>query len=226
MPRRQLAGTAGIVFHVINRGVRRSRLFDSPTDYYRFLVLLGQAQRRTGMRCLCYCLMPNHFHLVLWPGRDGQLSQCMFWLLTKHARLVHARRGTRGTGHVYQGRFHAIPVATDEYFLRLCRYVERNPLRADLVDRAERWPWSSLAQRAGLRRPVGLTNWPVAPPADWLDLVNGTPRADVDEIRQSILRNRPYGPENWREQMATLLGLQGSVRPLGRPRKAKPGIFS
>jgi putative transposase len=226
VPRRQSAGTAGLVFHVINRGVKRSALFDSPSDYYRFLALLGQAQRRTGMRCVCYCLMPNHFHLVLWPERDDQLSQCMFWLLTNHARVVHARRGTRGTGYVYQGRFKAIPVASDQYFLNLCRYVERNPIDAFLVAQAEAWPWSSMAQRAGQKRPLKLTDWPVPRPADWCRLVNAEMGQEVEDIRRSIGRNRPYGPEEWRERIAAKTGRMGSLRPIGRPRKAKPGIVS
>jgi putative transposase len=220
-----MAGTAGLVFHVVNRGVKRSQIFDSPTDYYTFLSLLGAAQRRTSMSCLSYCLMPNHFHLVLRPDQDGQLSQFMFWLLTKHARVVHSRRGTRGTGHVYQGRFKSIPVASDPHFLRLCRYVEGNPLRAHLVDRAEQWSWSSLAQRNGLRRPVKLSDWPVAVPGDWNELVNVESQRETKEIRQSIQRNCPYGPAGWREQIASSLGLKGTIRPLGRP-QSKPGIFS
>jgi putative transposase len=225
MPRRQIAETAGLVFHVLNRGVRRMQLFDRPGDYHAFLGLVARAQHRTPLRCLAYCLMPNHFHFVLWPDRDGQLSDFMFWLSMVHSQRWHAAHATRGTGPVYQGRFKAIPVSADAHFLRLCRYVEQNPLRAGLVDRAEQWPWSSLAQRSGLRRPVGLTDWPVGRPDDWVEIVNGGVSSDTEEIRRSVRRGAPYGPDLWREKIAASLALTKSLAPLGRPSKSKPGVF-
>jgi putative transposase len=219
MPRRQRHATAGIIFHVLNRGARRMRVFDSPGDYYRFLELLGRAQRRTQLELLAYCLMPNHFHLVARPAVDGQLSNFMHWLCTKHAQGFQAIHGTEGTGCVYQGRFKAIPVSSDLYFLRLCRYVERNALQASLVDRAESWQWSSLAQRQGLRRPVRLSTWPIPIPEGWLDYVNEeVAPTEVQEIRTAVRRGSPYGPEEWREQMGTRLGLMGTIRPIGRPK--------
>ena len=225
MPRRTTAGTAGLVFHVLNRGVRRMQLFDRPQDYHAFLTLFAQAQHRTSLRCLSYCLMPNHFHFVLWPDRDEQLSEFMFRLSMTHSQRWHAAHGTRGTGPVYQGRFKALPVSTDAHFLRLCKYVEQNPLRAGLVSRAEAWPWSSLAQRLGLRRAVKLGVWPVATPDLWVELVNSGSPAEVDEIRMSIRRGAPYGPELWRELLAPRLNLRRSLAPLGRPRKSKPGVL-
>jgi putative transposase len=225
MPRRPCAGTAGVVFHVLNRGVRRMTLFESPTDYYAFLALLARAQRRVPVSLLSYCLMPNHFHLVLLPEGDRDLSSFMFWLTMLHSLRWHALHGTRGTGPVYQGRFKALPVQTDSHFLRLCRYVERNPLRANLVTRAEAWPWSSLSQRLGLRRPVRLSPWPVEIPHDWTVLVNADRgESETHEIRQAVRRSVPYGSEGWREQMGTTLGLTGRIRPMGRP-KAKPGVL-
>jgi putative transposase len=219
MPRRQRHGTAGIVFHVLNRGARRMQLFHSAGDYYRFLELLGRAQRRTSLDLLAYCLMPNHFHLVARPAVDGALSAFMHWLCTKHAQGFQAIHATTGTGCVYQSRFKAIPVSNDPHFLRLCRYVERNPLRANLVTRAEAWEWSSLSQRQGLRRPVRLSAWPVPAPADWVAFVNqDVATAEVAEIRAAVQRSSPYGDQDWRERMGTRLGLMGTIRPVGRPR--------
>ena len=227
MPRRPRLGTAGTVFHLLNRGTRRMRLFESADDYYQFLALLARAQRRTPVETLAYCLMPNHFHLVIRPTDDGQLSRFMHWLSSAHAQRWQAAHDTRGFGHVYQGRFKSIPVQSDSHFLRLCRYVERNPLPAGLVSRAEDWLWSSLSQRAGLRRPVRLDPWPVAIPKNWNALVNEDvdPR-ETEVIRQAIRRGAPYGAEGWREQMATTLGIVGSIRPVGRPRKSGPGVIS
>ena len=220
MPLRSQSGTAGIVFHVLNRGVRRMRLFDSDDDYYAFLVLLGRAQRRFPVELLGYCLMPNHYHFVLRPSADGQLAKFMHWLSFKYARRWHASHDSKGQGHIYQGRYKAIPVQTDAHFLILCRYVERNPVRAQLVQLAQEWPWSSLAQRQGLRRPVRLDAWPVGIPADWLNLVNqAAGHAETDRLRQSIRRSAPFGQPDWRERMGTSLGLTGHLRPMGRPRK-------
>jgi putative transposase len=218
MPYRRRAGTAGVVFHVLNRGVRRLQLFDRPEDYRAFLRVLRAAQARVPVRCLAYCLMPNHFHLVLWPRVDGELPAFMAWLTTTHSKRWHAWRRTAGTGHVYQGRYKAFPVSSDTHFLRLCRYVERNALRAGLVARAEDWPWTSLAQRAGRRSPVLLAEWPVPRPLDWSELVQLEAADETRELREAVNRSSPYGPEDWRAHITSQLKLASSLAPVGRPR--------
>jgi len=196
------------------------RLFDSADDYYAFLVLLGHAQRRIPVSLLAYCLMPNHFHLVVRPSADEDLPRFMHWLSFRHAHHWQALHETRGQGHVYQGRYKAIPVQTDAHFLVLCRYVERNPVRAQLANLAQDWPWSSLSQREGLRRPLRLDSWPVPIPNGWIELVNQPAGSvETDGIRQSINRGAPFGAADWRERMGTTLGLMGRLRPMGRPRK-------
>ena len=211
-------GSGGVVFHVLNRGVRRLGLFDHPGDYRAFLQLVAEAQQRTPVRCLSYCLMPNHFHFVLWPSADGDLSKFMFWLSTIHAMRWHVWRGTCGTGHVYQGRFKAFPVHNEGYFLTVCHYVERNALRAGLAPRAEAWPWSSLAQRCGSWLPVQLTDWPVPRPADWLEAVQCDRPSDTEQVRAAVRRSAPYGPPEWQRQIADKLGLKHSLNAEGRPR--------
>lgn len=207
------------MFHVLNRGVRRLRLFDDPGDYRAFLKVIHEAQERIPMRCLAYCLMPNHFHLVLWPKADGELASFMAWLTTTHSKRWHSWRGTTGTGHVYQGRYKAFPVSSDTHFLRVCRYVERNALRAGLVERAEDWPWSSLAQRTGRRLGVALAEWPVARPLDWTSLVQADVVEETTDLREAVFRSSPYGPEVWRAQIASQLHSTSSLKPIGRPRK-------
>ena len=194
------------------------QLFDGPGDYVAFLKLLAEAQGRTPVRCLAYCLMPNHFHLVLWPRQDGDLSRLMFWLTTVHAKRWHAFRNARGLGHVYQGRFKAHPVCEDIHFLRVCRYVERNAVRAGLVSRAEDWQWSSLFQRRVDTGLVLLEPWPVPRPPDWLEQVNKDDSSEVEGIRQSVRRGSPYGPKDWTDWITESLDLRKSVVPLGRPR--------
>ena len=196
------------------------QIFDSAGDYYRFLELVGRAQRRMEVELFAYCLMPNHFHLVVRPNADGELSKFIHWVCGKHAQGFHDAHDTVGQGCVYQGRFKAIPVSSDGHFLRLCRYVERNPLRARLAGKAEQWEWSSLSQRLGLRRPVRLTSWPVPMPDGWVAVVNEeAPAVETEEIQAAVRRGSPYGGKEWREQMGTRLGMTGKIRPVGRPKK-------
>jgi len=155
--------------------------------------------------------MPNHFHLIVWPNTDDELARFMAWLTATHSKRWHAWRGTNGTGHVCQKRYKAFPVSNDTHFLRACRYVERNALRADLVARAEDWNWSSLAQRAGRRSAVSLTEWPVTRPSDWLELVQLPVMDETQELRQAVRRSSPYGPATWRVQIATELHLASSL---------------
>ncbi|MCX7423960.1 MAG: transposase, partial [Planctomycetia bacterium] len=136
-----------MVFHVLNRANARATIFEKPEDYAAFERVLQEALDRVEMRVLAYCLMPNHWHLVLWPRLDGDLSKFMGWLTLTHTQRWHAHHRTVGTGHLYQGRYKSFPVQDDEHFLTVCRYVERNGLRANLAPRAEEWRWSSLWHR-------------------------------------------------------------------------------
>lgn len=225
MPRRRVQGTAGVVFHVINRGVRRAPIFDRDGDYRDFLYLLIERHDPTRISLFAYCLMPNHFHFLLRPAVDGAMSEFIARLTLSHTKRWHASHGTSGTGPLYQGRFKAFPVASDHHFLTVCRYVERNPLRAELVKRAEAWPWSSLAQRLRDEDSVALAGWPVDRPSGWPDLVNlQEPPAETEVVRRAVRRSRPFGADGWSAQMATWLALKPSLRPVGRPRKI-PGII-
>jgi putative transposase len=132
-------------YHVLNRGNARAEVFHKADDYAAFLKLLPLGMDRLPMRIVGFCLMPNHFHMVLWPHNDGDLGRFMQWLLTSHVRRYH--RHYKSSGHVWQGRFKAFPIQQDEHLLAVLRYVERNPLRARLVKRAENWNWSSLRER-------------------------------------------------------------------------------
>jgi putative transposase len=199
MPRRRRASTAGLVFHVLNRSAKRARLFDIDDDYRAFERVLSAAVDRSSVSLFAYCIMPNHWHLLLSPGEDGGLSRFMHWLTTTHARRWQIARGLDGQGAVYQGRFKAIPISSDQHFLRVCRYVERNALRASLVNRAEDWRWGSLWRGGeGDRSRVLTAKWPVAKPVDWIDLVND-PQTEMElkAIRDAIQSNRPIGANEW-----------------------------
>jgi putative transposase len=233
MPRTARASAADVVYHVLNRGNNRAKVFRKPADYQAFLDLVGRACRRLPLRVLALCLMPNHFHLVLWPRADGDLSRWMQWLLTSHVRRYHRHYG--GSGHVWQGRFKAFPIQRDRHLLIALRYVERNPLRAGLVRRrAADWPWSSAAMRSpGSHdahtprpprppRPPWLADGPVPLPDDWNALVDRpqTP-AEENALRNSLARNAPFGAPAWQARTAARLGLESTLRPRGRPRIQK-----
>src|SRR5713226_8406175 len=144
MPRRARVAPGGLVYLVLNRAVARLPLFQKDGDFEAFERVLCEAQEGHPSRLLSYCIMPNHWHLVLWPRRDGELTAFLRWLTHTHTMRWHAHYHTSGTGHLYQGRFKSFPIERDEHFYRVVRYVERNALRANLVAKAEEWQWSSL----------------------------------------------------------------------------------
>ena len=220
MPRTARASVGGICYHVLNRGNARGDVFHKDGDFAAFVELISLANQRLPMRVLGYCLLNNHFHLVLWPHHDGDLSRWMQWLLTSHVRRYH--RHYDSSGHVWQGRFKAFPVQKDGHLLALLRYVERNPLRAHLVSRAEEWRWSSLAWRQSGERPEMLADWPIDCPANWVARVNrAQSKAEENALKRAIERGTPFGSARWVARIAKQLGLESTLSPRGRPRKAK-----
>ncbi|MEX0702453.1 MAG: transposase [Planctomycetales bacterium] len=227
MPRRARIAPGGYVYHVLNRTVARLAMFEKDADYLAFERILAEALEKHPTRLLAYTLMPNHWHLVLWPREDGELTEFVRWLTHTHVMRWHAHFGTSGSGHLYQGRFKSFPVETDHYLLSLLRYVERNARRANLVERAEEWRWSSLWRRmSGDRAAQALLHrWPVPQPRDWARLVN-RPQSAAEEqaIRQAIRRGAPFGATQWQIRTAQLLGLDWTLNPRGRPRKRKEDV--
>jgi putative transposase len=208
MPRRPRSSTTGLIFHVVNRSAKRSRLFEDAADYHAFEAILRMATIRFGVAVFAYSIMPNHWHIVLTPLRDGELSRFMHWLTTTHTRRWQLAHGTEGEGAVYQGRFRAIPVAGDAHFLWVCRYVERNALRANLVDRAEDWRWSSLRLRAEIN-PQWLAEWPAIRPREWVREVNEPQTAaEMEAFRGAMRRGEPYADEPIRRTIECRLGIR------------------
>jgi putative transposase len=188
-----------------------------------FEKILAEAAERTRIRIAAYCLMPNHWHLLMWPRQDGELSEVLRWITVTHTQRWHAHHHTAGTGPVYQGRFKSFPVQTDEHFLTVARYVERNALRAKLVARAEDWQWASLWRREqgdGTVR-AWLSSWPVEQPRDWVTRVNRPQTAsELEALRVSVQRGRPFGEERWVRRLAKRFGMESTLRPRGRPKGA------
>lgn len=221
MPRRPRNASGGLAYHVLNRRVGRLPLFEKSGDYAAFETILQEAHKRTGIRILAYCLMPNHWHLLLWPKEDGELSEVMRWVTVTHSQRWHAHRHTAGNGPVYQGRFKSFPVQNDEHFLTVARYVERNAVRAKLVLRAEEWQWCSLWRwvQSNSRFMEFVAEWPMERPRQWLQWVNETERESaLEELRSSAQRGRPFGNEEWAIRIAKQLGLESAFRQRGRPK--------
>ena len=174
------------------------------------------------MRIVSYCLMPNHWHLVLWPEDDGDLGTFMQKLTITHARNWQEHRRRVGFGHLYQGRYKSFPLEHDEHFYQVVRYVERNALRARLVRRAENWRWSSIwaLARLGGEAPGCLARGRCrcrARGRNW-----STSRKPKRNWRRSAKAccGQPFGNEKWTHKTAELLGLQSTLRPRGRPKFA------
>jgi putative transposase len=143
MPRPRRVTFADGCYHVINRGNGRANVFHTQDDFLAFERILSLACERVPMRILAWCLMHNHFHLVLWPRRDGDLADWMQWVTTCHVRRYH--RHYRGSGHVWQGRYKCFAAQPGKSLMTVLRYVERNPVRAGMVSKAQDWRFSSAA---------------------------------------------------------------------------------
>jgi len=221
MPRTARASQGGICYHVLNRGNHRDQTFLDSADYEAFVDLIRRACDRIDMRVLGYCLMPNHFHLALWPYGDGDLGRWMQWLLTSHVRRHNRKYDI--TGRVWQGRFKAFPVKNDEHLTAVLRYIERNPLRANLISRARDWSWSSLRWWRAANRPSFLYPSESVSNSDWPKLVD-QPQSEKElaALRLCVRRGQPYGDDLWVNQIAKALRLESTLRPIGRPQKPQP----
>ncbi|HKT35635.1 MAG TPA: hypothetical protein VJR03_12470 [Nitrospira sp.] len=201
MPRTARASVGQYCYHVMNRGNGRAPVFHADGDFQAFVALVGDACRR-----------------LPWPYGDGDLSRWMQWLLTAHVRRYH--RWYESSGHVWQGRFKAFPIEQDEHLLAVLRYIEQNPIRAKLVPRAEDWRWSSARHWVGSGDQPAIDIGPVARPSPWVTWINEDAAGiQLEQIRMSVNRGSPFGSPIWVERTAVMLGLEGSLRPPGRPRK-------
>lgn len=222
MPRISRIAVGEEVYHVINRANGRLQIFNTTEDYQLFEQLLLDTKELVDMRILAYTIMPNHWHLVLHPKNDGDMTTFMQRLSNTHTRKVHSLTKTNGSGHLYQGRYKSFLVETNDYLLALIKYVERNPVRAKLVKKCEDWKWGSAYRRiSGTTKENNLVD---AIPADvpnnysrWINTIED--EKVIQSIRSSVIKSTPYGGEKWIEKMVATHKLQATLRSPGRPRK-------
>ncbi len=206
MPRQPRIALGDIVYHVLNRGNGRRTIFSTDKDYLHFEELLTEAKELIDMRILAYTLMPNHWHLVLYPRKDRDLSEFMRWLTTTHARHYRVKTKSIGHGHLYQGTYKSFPIEEDQHLTTVIRYVEQNPLRAKLVKRAEDWKYGSLSRRmkGTPKQKKLLAKLPTKLPANYLKAVNTIYDDDMlTTIRGSVQKGVPYGDEEWASQFVS-----------------------
>lgn len=185
MARSQRILLPNAVHHVVNRGNRKKTIFHKRGDYCAFIAILQEACARFNMRLLAFCVMRNHWHLVVWPGEDVSLPSFMQWLTSTHVRRYHAHYGLTGTGHLYQDRYRNRICRDERGVLAVMRYVEANPLTAGLVKLAENWEWSSLHVRNKGDADKLLAEGPLPLPANWTEYVNETTPKDVEAGRRA-----------------------------------------
>lgn len=216
MPRFHRNPPAGYVYHVLNRANRRSTLFTHADDYDAFIQVVRESLLLHPVRILHYCVMPNHWHFVLWPTADDQLARFMHHLTTTHATRWNRFRELTGSGHVYQGPYKFFPIQEDDHYYHVGRYVVRNARRANLVARVEDWPWSSVLNLGA----IPLCEGPLPIGGDWLQWVNQPQSlAELAALRHAVLRGCPYGDETWRQDTARALGIEHTLRASCRPRR-------
>ena len=207
-------------YHVLNRANARLPIFFEEEDFAMFESILEDAREALSMRILAYCLMPNHFHLVLYPNNDGDLQRFMQWVTLTHTQRWHTKNNTTGTGHLYQGRYKSVLVQDDVHLLSVIRYVERNPLRAKLVKNLNNWKFSSYWRRNNgtpTQKRI-LAEWPIDMPKDYDAFIHhAVTIEEIAEIRKEIQSGRTYGSEEWTVTIGEQLGLS-KARPRGRPR--------
>lgn len=212
----------GVPHHVTQRGNRKADVFECDADYEAYLRILKQYAEKRGLSIWAYCLMPNHVHLVAVPEREASLGEALRDAHTVYA--MHFNERTQLSGHVWQGRFYSCPL-DEQHLWAAVRYVERNPLRAGMVERAGEYPWSSAGAHCGLR-PQGIlsrafpSNGEIEDWAAWLHGPDGDHSA-WKRIRQQTHTGRPCGSAEFLDRLEALL--RRAVRPKRRGRPPARG---
>ena len=216
MPRIARGIADNFIYHVINRGNDKREIFHKDRDFEAFVHLMYEAKERFDVRILAYCLMPNHFHMVLLPERGEYLSKWMQWVMTCHVRRYHRHYGSGG--HIWQGRYKSFVVEGNEHLLMVLRYTEGNPVRAKLVSSAKEWKWSSHKEALSNR---SLTSEaPIELPTEWDKYVDEPlTETDMEKLRHSVNRQTPYGNSKWQSKVCQQYGLEATMRRRGRPKK-------
>ena len=219
----------GLFYHALNLGNNRADVFSDDADRLAFLDALAKTRERYPFRLFGYCLMTNHFHLLLRPEPGQSISRILQSLTVAHTWRYHKRHLT--SGHVWQGRFKSPVIQDDMHMLVVLRYIEANPLRAKIVEDPADYQWSSYQYHA-----LGQEDALLSPFPEWNELGRteaerrrrwrakvraGLTEDELMSIRSSLRSGRPLGTTEWTEQIAQRLKINLLPRPRGRPSKQK-----
>lgn len=207
---------------MINRANARSFIFETDDDFKAVLETMEETLAKMPLDIFSYCIMSNHWHFAVRPKQDGDMGRFFGKMTQTITQRWHAFHHTTGSGHLFQGRFKTFLVQTDSYFIQLMKYIEANPLRAGLVNRAEDWKWGSLYARRINPEWASkiLSCWPVDIPSNYLQGVNQPlPKIFIEQIRGSVTRGRPLGDENWVNSVIGKYSLEHTMRPRGGQKK-------
>jgi len=228
MPRTARVAPGGHIYHVLNRSVGRSRLFANDAEFEAFERIMVEAHQRHPLPILAYSFLPDRWHFVVWPKKDGQMTDFFRWLAHTHAMRRKRSRRKPANGRLYQGRYKSFLIQRDENLLTVLRFVERSPLAAGLVEKAQLWRFGSLGARKEGDRAIQslLAPWPVERPSNWTARVNAPlAQLELDRVQVSIERSRPFGSGDWVRRTTSRLGLEHTIRPEGRPPKLGHPVF-
>jgi putative transposase len=221
MARQPRLDIADQIFHVINRSNARWNIFKTNQDFQGVLKSLVETLELIPIDIFAFCIMSNHWHFIAKPKAGGDMGRFFGKFTQKATQRWHIKHGTVGSGHLFQGRFKSFLVEKDEYFLQLAKYVEANALRAGMVKKAEEWPWSSLYLRLNnpaLAKRI-FASWPIDMPKNYLSLLNQPlPKVQLDSIRASIEKSKPFGSEGWVSKQVNKYDLGYTLRQAGRPK--------
>jgi putative transposase len=204
----------------LNRGNQRDTVFHKDGDYEAFERVLNEGLQKYPVDLLTYCWMPNHWHMVLKPLEDGAMGRLLYWVTMTHTARHHAHYHSAGNGHLYQGRYKSFPIQSNEHFLVVTRYVERNAFSGGLVQRAEDWRFGGLFNWLGGQCGVTLAKWPISRLPNWVDRVNRVvSEKEQEQLQRCLTRGQPFGDAGWVDSTARKYNLESTLRKRGRPRK-------
>ena len=230
MPRYPRVFLPGVALHIVQRGHDRQPVFAHESDYRYYLRNLRDVKNSLDIRVLAYCLMTNHVHLILVPGEETEaVSKLMRVLAARQTRRVNKLENRSGT--LWEGRFKASLVDTDEYLLTCCRYVDLNPVRAAIVEVPQAYNWSGYRNRAGIRDDSllddhtifeALGQSPRMRARAYRDFVNmGMSDDELSFLRQTVQRNQLTGNSRFKADIEARIGRSLSDKAQGRPRKVR-----
>jgi len=224
MPRIARVVVPNYPHHVTQRGTNKTNIFIDDDDRGYFLQCLKESAVKTKTKIWVYCLMDNHFHLLLVPEKEQGLGKCLHGVTFKYAQYFNQKYGR--SGRLWQNRYFSCIVDKNEYLWVAARYIERNPVRAKIVKSAEDWKWSSTMFHinGGGREFPGIHDWlDESERIEYRRFIKGE-EGEIERIRKTTSTGRPLGGMKFVEGLEGLIGKVLKLQKSGRPRKVNKNM--